>query len=235
MESRARQSITRFLLALLFACGGTFAAHRSATAKEDLLKINQAFPGPEDLQYLPRYCWARMQVMGKRDVSDYDPVVYAEVQEWRAMLGEGIFVHLHHYCGGLDRMRRYWLSVDMDGRQLDDIGRVTGGQRMTLEAALDEFRYVQGYMKNLKSILYPDMMVQKAIAHWQLGEIEKAIKDLLTATNAKRDFDAPYLILSQIAEEQGNLKDAVDILELGIKQVPGAASLRSRLDKLRGR
>jgi tetratricopeptide (TPR) repeat protein len=220
---------------LILALTGTVSDRGAAHAREDLLRINQAFPSPDEFDYLPRYCWARMQILGGKDVNELDPMVRDEVLKWRAVVGDGIFVHLHHYCGGLDRMRRYWLSVDRDGRQLSDTGQVTGGQRMTLEAAISEFRYVQGYMKNMKSALYPDMLVAKATAHWQLGETEKAVADLLAATMEKRDFETPYLILSQIAEEQGNFQDAVDILELGIKQAPNATLLRSRLDKLKAR
>lgn len=235
MCPRSRMPVAVVIFSLTCFICSTFASDRAAHAKEDLLRINQAFPSPEEANYLPRYCWARIQLLGGRDVNEFEPPVREEVLKWRAVLGDGIFVHLHHYCGGLDRMRRYWLSVDRDGRQLGDTGQVTGGQRMTLEAALDEFRYVQGYMKNLKSELYPDMLVAKATAHWQLGEVEKAIADLLTAITAKSDYAPPYLILSSIAEDLGNLRDATEVLEFGIRQTRGASLLKSRLAELKAR
>lgn len=232
MSLNARLAMAPVIVCFLLTLGAPLVQLGAAHATDAVIRLDP-FPGEDELPFLPRYCWARVQILGGKDMNDLAPSVRDEVLKWREAVGEGIFTHLHHYCGGLARMYRYWASVELKGRQLDDAGRIMGGQKVTLEAAIGEFKYVQGYMKNLKSPIYLEMMIQKATAHWQLGEIEKAVSDLLTLLQDHLDYEQAYMVLSMMAEERGDRNDAIQILELGVQQTRGSSVLKARLDKLR--
>ncbi len=222
------------LVSLLAGVGVAFLSPPEARAEQDVLRLNLPWPLDDEVPFLPRYCWARRQIQGKK-LESLPGDIRAEVLQWQNFFGKNVFGHMHHYCAGLNRMRRYWLSVELEGKRVDESGNLTGGQRATLKAAIREFEYVQGYWKKWNKELYYEALVQKATAEWQLGEVQKALQELFEAIKVRSTYPQAYLLLSKIAEEKGDLKEAVEILELGLKQTNRAAALQSRLRELRAR
>jgi hypothetical protein len=64
---------------------------------QDLRNIN---PTDQELMMLPPYCHARLR--GDANTK----------KMWSSQMGNDIFVHLHHYCFGLNFMNRMMLTVD---------------------------------------------------------------------------------------------------------------------------
>jgi hypothetical protein len=71
-----------------------------------------------ELLALPPYCYARL----KGDE--------AEKRPWEQRMGQKQFVHLHHYCFGLNLMNRAAVELDQNAR------------RRYLQRAAGEFNYV---------------------------------------------------------------------------------------------
>ncbi len=213
-----------------------FSLEEHAYAKQDILRLNKPWPESDELDFLPRYCWARkqLQLVGYENLEDLEPGIRDEVIRWKEYLGEDVFLHVHHYCAGLNRLRRYWLSVERDGRTVGEDGRLTGKQAITLKQALRGLKYVRNYYRKAKSPLYVEDLYYTAVANWQLGDVRKAISDLMLVVKEKPDYAAAYITLSKIAEEAGNVKDAIEVVKLGIKNTGGDSSLRDRLKELEG-
>ena len=58
-------------------------------------------PTPKELKMLPPYCYARI-----------GPADQATRNSWEQQMGKQIFLHLHHYCTGMNYMNRARLEMD---------------------------------------------------------------------------------------------------------------------------
>ena len=92
-----RSDTTRMLLITLLITlqAGTAQAQRKGYLPES--------PTANELKALPPYCQARM----KGDAS--------AKKSWEQQMGPAIFMHVHHYCAGMNYMNRS--RVEMDPRK----------------------------------------------------------------------------------------------------------------------
>lgn len=97
-----------------------------------------------EMMSLPEYCRARFG----NDA--------ALRERWNAQMGVGNFLHVHHYCSGLNFMRRASIAADAKKR------------RYPLQQAINEFDYV---LRNWPPdfYLYTPAQQQKAMAQAMLG------------------------------------------------------------------
>lgn len=104
-------------------------------------------PTSSELAMLPPACHARLSTGGGE----------AEAQRamWSARLGPNNFLHLHHYCFGLNFMNRAQFAINRNDR------------RGNLQAAIGEFDYVLTHWP-ADSPLRGDAQMRKDLAQTQL-------------------------------------------------------------------
>lgn len=232
LERRSRKA-PRFLGVWLF-CSVLLTAPGDVVAQDDVL-ITDTYPTREEFAELPRFCF--VQRMHSRvasivqELGGLTPELVNEGKKWRDMLGPGVWAALHHYCAGLARMGRYRKSVQLG---IGQPGELTPRQRLTLERALGEFQFMKYHMERDRSVLYPEWALNQAIAHRELGEIDKAKERLLAAIVFKDDYDVPYLQLASLLEQEMNRTEAISILEIGLSRTGGSAAIRKELANMKG-
>lgn len=225
----------RYPLAVLgmWLCCSVLFGHPSRSAAQDSGINLDAFPTREEFEALPRFCVVqrRHSPAAGESLGGLTPGLVEEGKRWQALLGAGVWSGLHHYCAGLNRLNRYKKSVRLNSEPQKALTR---GQHLTLVGALEEFRYMQGYMEAERSVLYPDWALNQAIAHRLLGESEKAKERLLAAIVFKDDYDLPYLELASLLDEERNRSEAISVLKLGLTRTRGSAAIRAMLDSMQG-
>lgn len=104
-------SEVRLMPAILFAT--LCVAHSGASAQQF-----PHMPTPSEIAAMPEYCQAKMGTNAA--LSD----------KWRLRMGPDRYMHLHHYCHGLNAMNRLLVATDARTR------------RGILQRAISEFDYV---------------------------------------------------------------------------------------------
>ncbi len=168
-----------------------------------------------EVAMLPRYCiytqLFRDKVPGGNDKSTIDG--------WYAQLGP-TFHAMHHYCWGIMKTNRaVLLSKDAVTRQF------------YLNDAIGEFNYVIDHATP-DFVLLPEILSKKGENLIRLGRGSAAIAELQRATELKPDYWPPYAQISDYYKELGDKARAREILQTGLKIVPDATALQSRLAQL---
>jgi len=112
-------------------------------------------PSDSEMALLPPYCAARF--------NEKSPAFSA----WKETLGPD-FIHIHHYCAGLNFVARAYRQISADGR------------KGTLGAAIREMDYVLEHAQQ-GFTLRPDILMNRAIALSMLGRDAEAVGDLQKA------------------------------------------------------
>ena len=73
---------------------------------------------------------------------------------------------------------------------------------------------------DLKTLLPFQNMLTRAMAFYNSGKIDKAVKLLTELIRNREDFDLAYCRLAEIYKSQGNFKKAIEILEKGFSYNP---------------
>ncbi|HQS80870.1 MAG TPA: tetratricopeptide repeat protein [Thiobacillus sp.] len=164
---------------------------------------------PQDISMLPTYCDAKM---GRQE-----PAVVAQ---WLRNMGRENWVHLHHYCGGLIEINRYYRGT-------------TGRQKANLGNAVNEFKYVLERWT-------PDFYL-RAEAHLNRGRAYKlmrqdgpAFADFQKALELNSRLAPASIELADIYIKQGKRDAALAVLKSGIESNPDTRSLRRRYTELGG-
>lgn len=159
---------------------------------------------------LPAYCLARHGP--KYGIS----VPESEINKWKRILGAG-FLHVHHFCAGLNTLRILDRKIP---------------EKHELIGVLGEFEYTQRHSpKDLP--LLPRIHVEKGKLLLRLDRNGEAVREFLQAIKLKPDYTLPYAELSDYYEKNELTKDAINILEEGLKHSPNSKRLKRRLDKLK--
>lgn len=134
---------------------------------------------------------------------------------WSERLGDG-FSHAHHYCWGLFDVSNAHKTFDKASRN------------GLLGAAIREMQYVQ---RNAP----PTFKLQPKISY-DIGQILEELDDNAGAMHAyyqsiklNPKLPLPYAALSDLFKKQKNSKEALAILEQGLKYKPKSKALLKRL------
>ena len=165
----------------------------------------------EDFAQLPPYCKAQ-QWAGYQNI---DP---SAAKLWQARLGDG-YPHIHHYCFGLfDLNNAHKIPNKAD-------------RTFLLEQAIGEMRYVQ-------KAAPPTFVLQPKISY-DIGQILEELDNFSGAMQAyyqsiklNPKLPRPYAALSDLFKKQNNTKEALAILEQGLKYKPKSKALLKRLAQL---
>ena len=135
---------------------------------------------------------------------------------WSERLGSDGFFHAHHYCWGLYDLYNAHKSLDQTNRNF------------LLGQAINEMQYVQ---KNAP----PTFKLQPKISY-DIGQIREELGDDTGAMQAyyqcvklNPKIARPYAALSDLFKKQNNTKEALAILEQGLKYKPKSKVLLKRV------
>ncbi|MDD5580258.1 MAG: tetratricopeptide repeat protein [Methylobacter sp.] len=174
-----------------------------------LLSISQwahtAYPKTDyDFALLPPWCKAKLG-----DVSE------AERKLWERRIGPG-WIHVHHYCAALFTLNLSYKVTDRN--QLPEIYKVVVG----------EIAYVE---KNTspKFKLWPKMQYDKGQVLEKMNDTAGAMRAYQESIQANPKLPLSYAALSDLYKKQKNNKEAIVILEQGLKHKPESKVLLKRL------
>ena len=170
---------------------------------------------PTELQYalLPEHCKVQLSSRPWRNHARFErSVSSAQHDHWEKRIGRD-FQHMHHYCAGLG-----WLMMAESPTML---------RRAGINAASAYGRAVGeiGYTINQSSPSSPlwiEMNIAQARARAGLGKYDQAITQLsalLQQKNAQKRSDI-YVELGKVFHGSGNIIEAIEVLEQGMKKVP---------------
>jgi len=167
-------------------------------------------PSPAEMAMLPPYCAARFDEQSEA------------FKTWRSTMGQD-FIHVHHYCAGLNFVNRALGMVSSDK-----------GRQGTLEAALRNFDYM---LTNTHPDFYlrPEILMNRGIALSMMNRTGEAIGDLLKSIEANPDQPRAYLTLAEMYEKQKNRAKALETVTEGLRHNPDIKSLQRRYTELGGK
>lgn len=166
-------------------------------------------PTPAEMPQLPVYCIARFAGNASPDY-----------RVWEARLGPG-FLHLHHYCAGLNYLNRYRLLL-RDPQRGYYLSRIIPEMQYSFEHVGSSFP------------LMGEMHVNRGRAYALQKNFVAAVEDFNRAIKANPKNGYAYLELSRLQEVSGLRKEALDTVTRGMKHDPSNAALRKRYVELGG-
>lgn len=171
---------------------------------------------PKLLAMLPPYCkhtqYYREVVPGGNDAK--------QIERWTSIMGAENFIHLHHFCMGLDNSNRaLYFSRTKQERDHE------------LAQSVNEFRYV---LNNVAPdfALRPEILTRRGENLVRLGNGPQGVVDLSRAIELKPDHWPPYAALSDYYKGLGDFRAAREWAERGLAAAPGIKALQRRLAEL---
>lgn len=141
----------------------------------------------------------------------------SERKIWAHRIGGG-FLHVHHYCAALFTLNLSYKVTDRN--RLPKIYNVV----------LGEIGYVEENTSE-KFVLRPKMLYDKVQVLEKLNNIG-GIQAYQQSIKLNPKVPLSYIALSDLFKKQNNTKEAIAILEQGLKYKPNAKVLIKRLAKL---
>ena len=150
----------------------------------------------------------------------------SEVERWARIMGHENFMHIHHYCRGLEQTNQA-LFYETSRQKRDAM----------LAASISEFDYV---LRNVKAdfAMLPEVLTRKAENLIRLDRAELAFLELDRALDLKADYWPAHAARSDYYRDVGQPEKAREWLLRGLAVAPGTKALERRLahldkDKLR--
>lgn len=175
------------------------------------LPAAQAAWGPTaaEMAALPAYCGARFNEGSEA------------FRAWRATMG-GDFIHIHHYCAGLNFLNRSY-------------GMASGKNRQgTLGGAVREFDYVLTHA-SAGFYLRAEILMNRGVALSQLKRPGEAVANLNQAVGMNPELPRAWMTLADLYEAQKQRTKALETVTEGLRHNPGTRSLQRRYTELGGK
>lgn len=189
--------ISRFLIVLL----GEISFH-GALAGE--------YPETEaEFARLPPYCYVRLK-------QNNGP----EAQQWSAKLGNDCWIHLHHYCAGLNSFNNSLNIFDK-----------TKKANTLKTSVLGNYQYMWD-KAGPSCILMPEVMVNKGRALMMLNQTYDALGAYRKAMDLNQRYIPAYIELAGLYTRSGQTDVARTILDYALKVEPHNKSVQRRLADL---
>ena len=165
---------------------------------------------------LPPYCRVHQFIhIHNSFPPNVTPDILAERARWQKTIGPG-FSGLHHYCFGLNYMRRANLTPDETLRTF------------FLSRALDNIKYVLKQPER-PVILLPEIHLNMGFALRLIGEDALAANEYIAATKVLPSYSPAYGALSDYYRDAGDLEGAKRTLRLGLEHAPNSKLLKRKL------
>jgi tetratricopeptide (TPR) repeat protein len=171
---------------------------------------------PKQLAMLPPYC-KYTQLYRQNVPGGNDP---QQIERWASVLGQENFIHMHHYCLGLESANRalFFSSTKQD-------------RDRELTTAVREFDYVVDRVAPDFALL-PEILTRRGENLLRLGNAPQGVVDLNRAISLKPDHWPPYAALSDYFKALGDFASAREWVEKGLSAAPGTKALQRRLTEL---
>lgn len=122
-----------------------------------------------------------------------------------------VFLHIHHYCWGLDKLNLQLQSVKPSP--------------FWLENAINEFDYVLSQQDPKKS-MHAEIWTKKGQVFLILKKKGEAVDAFYNAIKSNKHYVPAYLYLSQLLKSTGDQTGACRILAFGTKNNPDSKQLK---------
>lgn len=166
-------------------------------------------PSDTEMSRLPAYCKARF--------AEGSP----EFASWRNTLGQD-FIHVHHYCAGLNFINRSFGITSKNDRE------------GTLIAAVREIDYVLKHSSPSFSLI-PEMYMYRGIANSLMKRDTDAFSDASKAVEKNPRLAKAYHLLADHYERIQEKSRALEIVIIGLQHNPSSKSLQKRYLELGGK
>lgn len=164
---------------------------------------------PDEMAMLPPYCDAKM---GSRNPES--------ASYWRNQMGHDNWLHIHHYCGGLLELNRYYRSS-------------TGLKTPNLRNAVNQFN---GMLNAFTPDFYlrPEVHLNRGRVLKFMGKEGEAIHDFQKALELDARLAPARIELANLYVKSGKKEQALDVLKKGLELSPSTKNLRRRYQELGG-
>lgn len=184
-----------------------------ASSAPALAQLDNISPG--ELALTSEYCPDTQTFAGK-----YTTGAVAERQrKWVSMMGE-TFWTMHHYC---------WAQVAWIRATQAGVSPQT--RDGLLRGAISDIYYVINHAP-ADYVLMPELLTRIGEYYTRIGNASQASAHFQRAIDAKADYWPPYVRLADIYLQLGERTKALEIIDAGLRHVPGNAQLtesRSRI------
>ncbi len=167
-------------------------------------------PSASEIAALPPFCKAKLSA---------DP---ADDKLYSARIGPD-WLHIHHYCFGLNFANRYYRDYGNRQAQADDFKEAINNYDYVLDHATSDF-----WMR-------AEIGTQKARLLAAVKNNAGAIGALDVALKANPDYAPAYALQSDIYRDMGQKSKALDSVEQGLQRAPLDKSLQRRYKRLAGK
>ena len=167
-------------------------------------------PSASELAVLPPFCKAKLSA----DPSDDAPYAASIGPDW---------LHIHHYCFGLNFANRYFQDFGNRVAQADDLKEGINNYDYVLEHATPDF-----WMR-------AEIGTQKARLLAAAKGNAQAIAALQIALQANADYAPAYAVLSDVYRDTGQKAKALASVEQGLQHAPLDKPLQRRYKNLSGK
>jgi tetratricopeptide (TPR) repeat protein len=197
-----RNKMQLLLPALILLFGGLQLTH----ARE-----YSVYPTEQEYASLPPYCKEKIENTS-----------HAENKMWSDRFGANTWLHLHHYCQGLNDINRYYLESDR------------ARQRDLLSSAVNQFNYVVDHIPP-DSFLLAEVYQNRGRAKLKLGNDSDGVADLQKAIELNPRITQTYFLLSDQFENSKNKVMALQVISDGLRYMPASKALQRRYQELGGK
>ena len=161
-----------------------------------------------ELRVLPEYCSVK-----------WDTKDSTGQQRWSAVFGKKNWIHMHHWCIGLNSLIRAHKTFDdyQQGRFIQNV--------------LGQFDYMEK-RATPDWVLWPELHLKKGNALMLKRRGNEAAAEYIKAIKLKPDYTPPYGFLSDHYRDLGSLEEARRIIEEGLKHAPNSKLLRTKLKEI---
>lgn len=168
---------------------------------------------PTEVEYatLPPYC--------KEKIENKNP---AEKKAWSDSFGVNTYMHMHHYCLGLNDVNRYYRESNA---QL---------KKGLLSSAVGEFGYMVDHLPP-GSALLADAYQNRGRVFLLQGQEANGVKDLHKALELNPKNPRTYLILADQVERGPGKDKALQLVIEGLRHIPASKGLQRRYQELGGK
>ncbi len=171
--------------------------------------------------HLPEWCKYTMELPSSAE----EKGAYGDPRgaPWVKEFGKHRFMHLHHYCRGLDHLYEGARVVNDEERR-DFLFREAATEcTYVLDRTDDSF------------VLKPEIYYKKGMALMAHGKPVEAVENFTAALQIRPNYEPAYVSLSQFFERAGDRAEARRLIEEGLRWVPQSTQLTARLAELGGR
>lgn len=168
-------------------------------------------PTDDEFKVLPNYCWVKMKT----------PENGPEYLTMRSQYGQD-FVHVHHYCAGMNFANR---SV----RLLDPKDRIYYKNK-----AFTNYKYMFDHADQSFNLM-PDIYVSRGRLYQSDGNARLALLDYAKAVELNPKHAGAHLAIVELHKKAKRNEEALEAAIEGLKRVPNSRALQKRYYELGGK